>query len=69
MPFEIWIKLGRGKNDDENQKMVNQRRFIKDGGWARDGLIDEQIAHNMGVTRVTIHNWRQKHPINGPSDT
>ncbi|HDW3057415.1 TPA: hypothetical protein RMI67_005227 [Bacillus cereus] len=32
-------------------------------GWARDGLIDEQIAHNMGVTRVTLHNWRKKHPI------
>ena len=24
-------------------------------GWARDGLTDEQIAHNMGITSKTLY--------------
>ena len=24
-------------------------------GWARDGLTDEQIAHNMGIALSLIH--------------
>lgn len=27
-------------------------------GWARDGLTDEQIAHNMGVTAKTLYVWK-----------
>lgn len=27
-------------------------------GWARDGLTDEQIAHNMGVAYSTLRKWR-----------
>lgn len=29
-------------------------------GWARDGLTDEQIAHNMGVSTKTLYNWKKK---------
>lgn len=36
-------------------------------GWARDGLTDEQIAHNMGISRKTLAEWKNKYaPI---SDT
>lgn len=28
--------------------------------WARDGLTDEQIAHNMGVAYSTLRVWRDK---------
>ena len=31
-------------------------------GWARDGLIDKQIAHNMGVAYSTLRSWRDKFP-------
>lgn len=31
-------------------------------GWARDGLIDEQIAHNMGVAYSTFRAWVDKYP-------
>lgn len=31
-------------------------------GWARDGLIDEQIAHNMGVAYSTFRTWVDKFP-------
>lgn len=30
--------------------------------WARDGLTDEQIAHNMGIRRATLYVWKKKYP-------
>lgn len=30
-------------------------------GWARDGLTDEQIAHNMGVAYSTFRKWLEKY--------
>ena len=30
-------------------------------GWARDGLIDEQIAHNMGISTTTLYEWKKKY--------
>jgi len=30
-------------------------------GWARDGLTDEQIAKNIGITRKTIYEWFNKY--------
>lgn len=29
-------------------------------GWARDGLTDEQIAHNMGIAVSTLYEWKNK---------
>lgn len=31
-------------------------------GWAKDGLTNEQIAHNMGIVRDTLHRWSKKSP-------
>ena len=31
-------------------------------GWARSGLTEEQIAHNMGIGRTTLYEWKQKEP-------
>lgn len=30
-------------------------------GWARDGLTDEQIAHNIGITTTTLYEWKKKY--------
>ena len=30
--------------------------------WARDGLSDEQIAHNIGITTTTLYDWKKKYP-------
>ena len=30
-------------------------------GWARDGLTDEQIAHNVGITAKTLYEWKNKY--------
>lgn len=31
-------------------------------GWARDGLTDEQIAGNMGISYSTFREWLKKFP-------
>ena len=31
-------------------------------GWARDGLTEEQIAHNIGISRTTLYEWKKKEP-------
>ena len=30
--------------------------------WARDGLTDKQISHNMGITEQTLNVWKNKYP-------
>ena len=30
-------------------------------GWARDGLTDEQIAVNIGISRSTLNAWKDKY--------
>ena len=30
-------------------------------GWRRDGLSDEQIADNIGISRSTLYQWRKDH--------
>lgn len=32
------------------------------GGWARNGLSEEQIAHNMGIASSTLREWKKKYP-------
>lgn len=29
-------------------------------GWARDGLTEDQIAHNMGIHRSTLFRWQKR---------
>lgn len=29
--------------------------------WARDGLTDEQIAHNTGISRKTLSDWKTRY--------
>ncbi|MEY8536759.1 helix-turn-helix domain-containing protein [Blautia pseudococcoides] len=30
-------------------------------GWARDGLTDEQISNNIGISRSTLAEWKKKY--------
>lgn len=36
--------------------------LLKLEGWARDGLTDEQIAENIGISRSTLNSWKAKYP-------
>ena len=56
----------------ENEKRINGNAkyapwLTDDGllriqGWAREGLIDAQIAHNMGIAYSTFRDWCGKFP-------
>lgn len=44
------------------------REWLTDDGlmiiraWARDGLTDEQIASNCGITPSTLYEWKKRFP-------
>ncbi|MBQ0112216.1 MAG: hypothetical protein KBT03_03710 [Bacteroidales bacterium] len=44
------------KIDDWKQK----DKLVLLEGWARNGLTDEQIAHNIGIARTTLYDWKKK---------
>lgn len=51
-------KVGRrGKYED----WLDEDSLLKVQGWARDGLSNEQIAHNMGITFQTLYKWQDKY--------
>lgn len=39
---------------------LTEEGLIQIEGWARDGLIDEQIAQNMGISYSTFKDWKKK---------
>lgn len=50
--------MARGKYQD----WITEEGLALLSGWARDGLTDEQMAHNMGISRSTLNDWKKKHP-------
>lgn len=43
-------------------KWITPEGLTKVQGWARDGLTNEQIAHNIGISGVTFYSWQKKYP-------
>ncbi len=44
------------------KKWVEPNNLLILGAWARDGLTDEDIAHNIGISASTLYDWKHKHP-------
>lgn len=44
------------------ERWLTEEGLLTLQGWARDGLTDEQIAHNCGIQRPTLYEWKKKHP-------
>ena len=38
-----------------------QDKLILVEGWARDGLTDEQIANNLGISKDTFYKYKKEH--------
>lgn len=51
-------KTKRGKYHE----WITEEGLLKVEGWARDGLTDEQISHNMGIHPSTLYEWRKEYP-------
>ncbi|CDI47493.1 unknown [Lactococcus lactis subsp. lactis Dephy 1] len=43
------------------EEWILEEGLLKIQGWARDGLTEEQIAHNMGIAVSTLGNWKKSH--------
>ena len=44
------------------EKWLEPDGLLRIEGWARDGLTEEQIAKNMGVSRSTLSDYKVKYP-------
>ena len=54
----VLSKHKKGKYRD----WITEEGLLLIEGWARDGLTDEQIAHNIGIRRETLYVWKNKYP-------
>ena len=45
-----------------SDQWITEDGLLKIQGWARDGLIEKQIAKNMGVAASTLRNWKNVFP-------
>lgn len=52
------LEMARG----QYKKWLKQENLLLLQGWKRDGLTDEQIAHNIGIRRETLYDWIKKYP-------
>lgn len=43
------------------QEWIEPEGLLKIEGWARDGLIEEQIAANMGIAVSTLNTWKNSY--------
>lgn len=50
--------MPRGKSDE----WLTEEALLLLEGWARDGLIDEQLAQKMGIGVRTLYEWKNKYP-------
>lgn len=44
------------------QEWITEDGLLVLEGWARDGLTDEQLAHNIGIAAGTLYDWKNKYP-------
>ena len=43
------------------KEWLTEDGLLRIESWASDGLTNEDIAHNMDITRQTLNNWCKKH--------
>jgi hypothetical protein len=44
------------------EKWLTDDGLLQIAAWARDGLTNDQIAHNMGIRRTTLFEWSKRFP-------
>lgn len=53
-------KTGNRGRPGKYEEWLTHDGLVKVQGWARDGLSNEQIAHNIGITVKTLYEWQNK---------
>lgn len=51
------VTIAKGKY----AKWLDADGLIMLQGWARDGLTDQQIAHNIGINVKTLYAWKNEY--------
>jgi len=54
-------RKNKGGRRGKYEEWLTKEGLIKLEGWARDGLTDEQIAENIGISRSTLNEWKKKY--------
>ena len=44
------------------QEWIEPNGLLQIEGWAREGLSEEQISHNIGINERTFTEWKTKFP-------
>lgn len=44
------------------QQWLSEDGLLRIEGWAREGLTDVDLAHNMGISPATLYVWCNKYP-------
>ena len=52
----------KGGRKGKYHDWLTEEGLTKLEGWARDGLTDEQIAHNIGIATGTLYEWKNRFP-------
>lgn len=55
-------KKNKGGRHGKFNEWITEEGLVIIEGWARDGLTDEQIAHNIGISRSTLSEWKKRFP-------
>ena len=55
--FEVYKKGGDRMARVSVKDWITKEGLILIEGWARDGLTNEQIAHNIGCSPSTLYKW------------
>lgn len=53
--------MTRKRSNGKYHEWITEEGLLKIEGWARDGLTDEQIAHNIGIATRTLYDWKNKY--------
>lgn len=49
--------MAKGKYEE----WLTEEGLLQLEAWARNGLTDEQIAHNMGIVPKTLYRWKEQY--------
>ena len=44
------------------KEWATEENFLRLGAWARDGLTDKDMAHNIGIAPSTFNEWKKNYP-------
>lgn len=54
--------MAKPKSTSKYEEWLKEENLIRVRGWARDGLIESEIAQKMEISFATLRAWKKKYP-------